>query len=61
MNKVTKYKRNENLFNYSLKHPKLTQAELAKIFHIDQSRISRILNQEAKRRVNGQETTPKEA
>ncbi len=35
--------RNENLRAYHLKHPKITQIRLARIFKISQSRVSRIL------------------
>ena len=55
MNKVRKDKRNGNLFNYSLRHPRMTQAELAKVFKIDQSRVSRILRLEARLREIGGE------
>jgi len=39
-------KRNENLISYHSKHPGIKQEDLAKIFKISQSRISRILGRE---------------
>lgn len=45
-------KRDLNLWNYHLKHPGITQEKLAKIFKINQARVSRILK---RHRENGNE------
>ena len=44
--------RNQNLIRYHEKHPEINQESLARIFKIDQSRVSRILKSNGNKPAN---------
>ena len=43
---LTKKDRNENLYQYHLKYPKMTHSNLARIFKISRVRVTQILTRE---------------